>query len=165
MFSPDLMDIIRRSQQSLYRVNFASGVVFGLLGMGAIAGSFFVTTTNGLKGFLWLLGLAMIAAGIANCIYYKSRYVDIAQVLTQDPQQVVWVYRRVNTGRVSGIQVAQFSFIVFGLRNKRQIPVRLPGNAVDYLLVQLPQILPQVTIGYSPEHAKTFRQNPAALAR
>ena len=85
----------------------------------------------------------MIAAGMANCIYDELRYIDIAQVLTQDPQQVVWVYRRVNTGRISSVQVAQFSFIVFGLRNKRQIPVRLPGNAVDYLLDQLSQTLPR----------------------
>jgi hypothetical protein len=165
MFSSELLNVIHRSQQSLYRVNFGSGVVFVILGVGAIVGSLFVTTTNGLKGFLLLLGIVMVAAGIANCVYYRSRHIDIAQVLTNHPEQVVWVYRRVNTGRVSGVQVAQFSFVVFGLRNKRQVPVRLPGNAIDFLLQQLPQVLPQVTLGYSPEYAKAFRDNPEALIR
>lgn len=164
MFSSELLDVIHRSQNSLHRVNFASGIVFMALGLAAIAGSFFVTTTNGLKGFLWLVGLGAIAAGLANCIYYQLRCVDIAEVLTHDPQQVVWVYRRVNTGRVSGVQVAQFNFIVFGFRSKRQVPVRLPSHAVDFLMQQLPKALPHVTVGYSPEYAKAFRQNPDALA-
>jgi hypothetical protein len=162
MFSPEMLRVISQSQQSLYRVNFGSGVIFIVLGMAAMVGSFFAPPT-GLRGFLLGLGLVAIAAGAVNCAYYKTRYVDIATVLSQDPARVVWVYRRVNTARVSGVQVAQFQFIVFGLDNRRQVQVRLPVAAVDALLQARPQALPGVTLGYSHELAQKFRQDPRSL--
>ncbi len=165
MFSPELLQVMQTSQRSLYRVNFGSGIVFIVLGLGAIVGGLLVNSDNGLGGFLIGLGVVMMAAGVLNCLYYRSRYVDLPELLTQRPEQVVWVYRRINTGSVSGVQVAQFSFIVFGLRDRRQIQVRLPAKALEYLLQQVPQVLPHATVGYTPEYAKQFRQNPETLIR
>lgn len=162
MFSPEILRVIRQSQQALYRVNFGSGVVFMVLGLGAIAGAQFAPPT-GLRGFLLGLGGVMIAAGALNCAYYKTRHVDMATVLHHQPDQVVWVYRQVNTARVSGVQVAQFQFIVFGLANGRQVQVRLPMATVDALVATLPQVLPGVTLGFSPALARQFRQNPRSL--
>jgi len=162
MLNPKFLQVISQSQKSMYRVNFGTGVIFIVLGIGTIVGSFFAPPT-GLRGFLLGLGLIMIAAGAVNCAYYKSRYVDLADILSHNPERVVWVYRRVNTARVSGAQVAQFQFIVFGLADRRQLQVRLPATVVDGLIQQIPQTLPGVTLGYSSELARQFRQNPESL--
>jgi hypothetical protein len=51
MLSPEILRVISQSQQSLYRINFSSGVIFIVLGVAAMVGSLFAPPT-GLRGFL-----------------------------------------------------------------------------------------------------------------
>lgn len=165
ILNPDLLHAIRKSYSSLFFINLMSGFIFAAIGVICLLSQLFITATNGLQGFLRLVGMILILIGVINTYYYQSRHVDIARLLVEDPQQVVWIYRQINTGKVSGVQVAQFQFIVFGLRNKRRIPVRLPASAINLLLEDIPMHLPHVTLGYSQETEKTFRESPDALLR
>lgn len=165
MLNTDLLRVIRKSYDSLFFVNLSSGIIFAVVGCVCIISSLFITSTEGLRGFLLVLSVIMILVGVINTYYYQSRRVDLPRLLAEDPQQIVWIYRQVNTGAVSGIQVAQFQFIVFGLRNKRRVPVRLPASAINLLLEEIPIYLPHVTLGYSRDIEKAFRENPDALLR
>lgn len=165
MLNPELVEFIQLSYNNLFRINLASGIIFAVVGVAASIGSFFVTTTNGLKGFLLLIGIICIVAGLMNTYYYQSRHIDIAKLLLDHPQKIVWIYRQMNTAKVSGVQVAQFQFIVFGLRNKQRVRVRLPMTAVHALLEEVPTHFAHVTLGYNADLEKTFRQNPEALLR
>lgn len=162
MLNPTLLKSIRNSYNAVFFTNIGTGIIFVLIGLGCVIGSLFVTPPGPQGPLLWG-GLIALAAGVINCVYYQSKRVDIVDILTQDPQQIVWIYRQVNTGKVSGVQVAQFQFIVFGLRNKQRVPVRLSAAAVDTLLAEIPAQLPHVTLGYSPEFMKVFRRDPDAL--
>lgn len=69
------------------------------------------------------------------------------------------------TGKANGIKVAQFQFVMFGLRNKRLVQVRMSPALVEALLEQMPKGLGHASLGYTPELAKTFRQDPLALLK
>lgn len=165
VLNPDLLRDIRKSYNALFFINLTSGFIFVAIGVICLLSSLFVSATNGLPGFLRLVGIILILIGAINTYYYQSRRVDIARLLAEDPQQIVWIYRQINTGKVSGVQVAQLQFIVFGLRNKRRVPIRLPPSAINLLLGEIPIHLPHVTLGYSQTTEKTFRENPDALLR
>lgn len=161
MFTPELLAALRKSQNRFLMTNLMACVIFILAGLGMIIGAFF--SEAGINATLLWAGLGVLVVGILSTLYYYWKHVDIAKILANEPQQIVWVYRLTKTGKASGVTVAQFQFLMFGLQNKRLVQVRMTPSLVDTLLQQIPHSLGHASLGYTPELEKTFRENPLAL--
>ncbi len=112
---------------------------------------------------LRLVGIILLAVGAGNSLYYWRRRTDIADLVEQHPKRIVWVYKKVSSSSMYGVTVARFSFLIFGLDNKRRVQVRLPARDADRLLEELSIKLDHITFGYSPELERKYRKNPQAL--
>ena len=163
MFTPELLAALRKSQNKFLMTNLIGCVIFILAGLGMIVGALFADENS--KATLFWVGLGTLVLGSLITFYYYWKHVDIADLLANEPQQIVWIYRQVNSVKSYGVAVAQFQFLMFGLQNKRLVQVRVPLSLVEALLEQIPQNLGHVSLGYAPELAKMFRQNPLALMR
>ncbi len=106
-----------------------------------------------------LLGLVLIAQKL---LLPKP---DIARLLIDAPQDVVWFYKKISTGSVSGVRVARFEFLVFGLANKKTVEVKLTPAIVASALEGAARLVPHATTGFSRELGKAFKTNPRDLAK
>lgn len=162
--SDNLKVALRKNANASLAINVSSGVVFALLGVAAIMIGWIVGAPES-RVWIVLAGAVMLAIGATTVWYYWKRRVDIVELLEEHPERVVWVYKKISTGSVSGVTVARFLFVVFGLDNKRLVEVRLPARDVDRLLEELHAQLRHATFGYSAELEREYRNNPQNLRR
>lgn len=166
MLNPSLIRAIQSSQHRdriIYFVLAGCSVLFGF--------SFFAAFISGGADFpsdkrpnlLWIGGVFCLM-GLYLLLYVFKLQVNVVKLLERSPHQIVWVYLRVNQGS-SYAAAIQFQFVMFGLRNRKQIGVRLSAEACDALMQEMPRIAPHATLGYTPEFNAEFKRDPTLLIR
>ena len=163
--STNLKAAIRKNINTYFIINSASGVIFALIGIVLLALTLGQIVPLGSRNVLRVVGVILLLIGIGNTYYYWRKRVDIVAMIEHDPKRIVWVYKKINTGSVSGVKVVQFSFVMFGLDNKQLVQVRLPDQDAGQLLKELAAKLDHTTFGYSPELERKFKNNPQELLR
>ncbi|MEL6492784.1 MAG: hypothetical protein AAFQ95_22785 [Cyanobacteria bacterium J06621_3] len=167
MLNPEILRVIRQSYDQLYRANSVGHYGFVIIGLVIVACSFFTGPAgkpiNGDPIFVFGIGFVIAMIGVGAIALARKNRVDLVDIINNRPTDIVWVYRQVNKATMVGVTYAQFEFVVFGLINKQQVKVRLPGNCVQALLQEIPEALSHVTLGYNAEHAQAFRQDPVSL--
>ena len=115
---------------------------------------------------VWWVGFGMALLGIVligqKIIFAKP---NIAKILAETPKDVVWLYKKVQTGSVSGVRVARFEFLVFGLANKKLVAVKLKPEIVKESLGDAATLAPHATVGYSRKMATVYKNNPLDLQK
>ena len=121
---------------------------------------------EGTAKVVWWVGFLMAMLGVViigqKVLLAKP---NIAKILAEAPKDVVWMYKKVSTAKVSGVRVARFEFLVFGLTNKKRVEVKLPKEVVKAALESAQTLVPHATVGYTKKHETMFKHSPAELAR
>lgn len=84
----------------------------------------------------------------------------ILHVIIQRPEEIVWIYEQMVTSR-GGLGVNRTVFIC--MADGRKYPVPLGQTGIDDFIASLTTRATRAVIGYSPELAKAFKDNPASL--
>ncbi len=165
IISSSLKEALRKNTNTYFMINFSAGIFFAVIGIAVVAAAIFQVATPRWNVILWWVGIILLAAGVGNSFYYWKRRMDIADFIERHPKRVVWVYKKVSSGSLYGATVARFSFVIFGLDDKRRVQVRLSARDADRLLEELKAKLDHTTFGYSPELERKYRDDPQELLR
>lgn len=163
IISTNLKEAIRKNANAYFIINFSAGIFFAAIGLAVVTVAIGQVAPPQWNTVLLVTGLILLAVGVGNAYYYWKRRIDIADFVERHPERVVWVYKKVSVGSMYGITIARFSFVIFGLDNKRRVQVRLRARDADRLLNELKAGLAHTTFGYSPELERRYKNNPREL--
>ena len=130
-------------------------------------------------GLLWLqlegsvflsiigLGTAIISAYL---LYRSIPALDLAthplyRILLDEPRQVVWVYAELTQRMPFGLTLFKSGLVYLFLKDGTHHTVAIPERKLRLVCKFLGRLLPEATVGYSPERARLFAQNPELLRR
>lgn len=115
-----------------------------------------------LSWFCCLLGIYFVYRIL---LVNKTVQHPLVQLLTNYPEQVVWVYSVVTQRLPFGFQFSQTGILYFKLLDGDEISVELPVQQLKLVSKTLNRLLPHATFGYSDDKAQWYRANPELLIR
>lgn len=119
---------------------------------------------HGTANVIWWVGIIAMLVG-AILVAQKTWFAkpDIAHMLQNRPQKVVWLYKKVSTGEMTGVQIARFEFLVFGLDTGKRVEVKLGSDVLRQALEHARTLTPYATVGYTAERERSFKKDPTSL--
>jgi hypothetical protein len=109
--------------------------------------------------------LTVICIGIAAAFFALSlgdpAQHPVLKTLREQPGDIVWAY--VSTQTQYGNPVS--STLNLGLASGKLVSVNAEVNRERELMEVIARLAPQATLGFDPQRAATFRQNPSSLRR
>lgn len=89
----------------------------------------------------------------------------LIQLISQEPERIVWVYGQQTERLPFGLQFSQSAVLYFKLIDGEEISVSLPGRYVRLVSKTLNRLLPETTFGFSEEKAQRFAKKPRLLRK
>lgn len=115
-----------------------------------------------------ITGLILLGIGIGlaiNLLLYPPSRHPLRRLLQEQPEQIVWVYSVITERMPFGFKIAHNGILYFKLLDGNEWSVSLPADKLWMTSRILNRLLPKATFGYSPEHERRYKSNPATLKR
>ena len=85
--------------------------------------------------------------------------------ITQNPEQIVWVYSKDVQTSPYGLEVSGHTVMFFKMLNKSELSLSVPRKKSRLLSESLNVALPDTTFGYTIERAQWYMADPSLLIR
>ena len=153
-----LLQHAQRREQRMQLVVFSVMLLIGLLCCGRAFRH---------NALLTICGLTFTVLGITALYHLYQNWNDgrLMRLLEYQPQQIVWVYSVVVHRMPFGIHFFQYGTLFFKLADGQELSVLLSVRQLKLAGRTAERLLPHATVGYSPERARRYAQNPRSLLR
>ncbi|HMO38867.1 MAG TPA: hypothetical protein PKC76_05205 [Saprospiraceae bacterium] len=114
-----------------------------------------------------IAGLTFTVLGITALYHLYQNWNDdrLMHLIEHQPQQIVWIYAVVVQRMPFGIHFFDNGTLFFKLANGEELSVVLPVRQLKLACRTAERLLPHAAVGYSPERARQYAQNPRSLLR
>lgn len=136
-------------------------VVGSLFLIGGLYSLFF--SESGFVFWLWALAAAHLGLGVWTILDERNSQICarlMLDALDNDGADLAWVYRVYQVLPNGGYQAVQFAF---WFTNRRHDSISLDENEVEEMLNFFKNLSPSISMGYSKELHKRYRQSPGGL--
>jgi len=110
--------------------------------------------------FITFTGLYFLLNGLLRYDIQKNYLLNL---ISQQPQKVVWVYDYKVEYFPFGIKVMEINILYMRLHNREQLAIVMSAAQIKVLMPMLKTQLPQATFGYSKHHEQLYDISPDLL--
>lgn len=122
-------------------------------------------TALGIALLCMMLGFTGLYFLLNGILRYDTQKNYLLKLITQQPEQVVWVYYLKVENMPFGVRVMQFTTLYIHLLNHEKISIQMSEAKIQLLMNLLRHRLANATFGYSKMREQLYQISPSLLEK